>query len=239
MSDASKVKEMLVSSDSLDRIRGINRASELDSTSEIVSSLVSLATKDGNQQVRYVAISRLANLDSASLSEEEKEELLTAARYILMNDSESSCQAGAADLIAGLRLSEGFDDLIATFNTTSDWMLKFSIAAGLGEMGDPKAFDFLVSALDREPQDNFLLVSAIIGSLGELGDERGESGDRARYACEEQRRELTASEAEGSDTGSNLLGALVHRVQSCCDSQPVRSPEDSSLRSSTDEERFW
>ncbi|CAN8064193.1 unnamed protein product [Agarophyton chilense] len=172
MSDSPTVKEMLVSSDSLERIRGINRSSELKSTSDIVFRLVPIATSDGNQQVRYVAISRLAGLEPSSLSDDDKESLLTAARFILVNDKEPTCQAGAADLIAGLRLSEGFDDLVDTFNTTSDWMLKFSIAAGLGEMGVPKAFDFLVSILDSESEENFLLVSAAIGSLGELGDER-------------------------------------------------------------------
>ncbi|PXF41430.1 hypothetical protein BWQ96_08865 [Gracilariopsis chorda] len=171
--NADSVKDMLASDDLLERIRGINRINELPSTSERVETLIKISTGDVNQQVRYAAVSRLSNMDRASLSEEDKEKLLTAARFVLVNDSESSCQSAAADLIAALRLYEGFDDLVDTFNSTSDWMLKFSIAAGLGEMGDAKAFDFLVSILDGESSNESLLITAAIGSIGELGDERG------------------------------------------------------------------
>lgn len=166
------VKELLSSEDFLERIRGINRVDELSSSSERVSLLIPIATEDSNQQVRYAAISRISNFDPTSLSEADSEKVLTAARYVLVNDRESSCQSGAADLIAGLKLSDGFDDLVDAYNNTSDWMLKFSIAAGLGEMGDPKAFDFLTSILDNHNSSEFLLTAAAIGALGELGDER-------------------------------------------------------------------
>lgn len=167
------VPEQLTSDDFLDRIRGINRIEEISGISNRLSALIPIATEDPNQQVRYAAISRISNFDHESLSDEDAEKVLSAARFVMLNDKESSCQSGAADLIAGLKLSDGFDDLVDTFNRTSDWMLKFSIAAGLGEMGDPKAFDFLTSVLDDKQESDFLLMAAAIGSLGELGDKRG------------------------------------------------------------------
>lgn len=167
------VTQQLGSDDFLERIRGINRIEEISGTSEKVSALLPMATEDPNQQVRYAAICRIASFDHESLTEEDATKVLNAARFVMINDKESSCQSGAADVIAGLKLSDGFDDLVDMFNRTSDWMLKFSIAAGLGEMGDPKAFDFLTSILNNEESQDFLLITAAIGSLGELGDERG------------------------------------------------------------------
>lgn len=165
--------EQLASDDFLERIRGINRIEEVSEISDKLSALIPIATEDPNQQVRYAAISRIASFDHTSLSDEDAEKVLSAARFVMLNDKESSCQSGAADVIAGLKLSDGFDDLVDMFNRTSDWMLKFSIAAGLGEMGDPKAFDFLTSVLDNDQESEFLLKAAAIGALGELGDERG------------------------------------------------------------------
>lgn len=170
---AASVSELLASDDLLERIRGINRIDELASTSDRVHALISISTADANQQVRYAAVSRLSGVDRTSLSQEDRDNILTAARFVLVNDTESSCQSAAADVIAALRLYDGFDDLVHTFQRTSDWMLKFSIAAGLGEMGDPKAFDFLVSILDSEKSNESLLITAAIGSIGELGDARG------------------------------------------------------------------
>lgn len=167
------VAQQLASEDFLERIRGINRIEEVSAISDRLSALIPMATEDPNQQVRYAAISRIASFDHGSLTEDDAKKALTAARFVMVNDKESSCQSGAADVIAGLKLTEGFDDLVDMFNTTSDWMLKFSITAGLGEMGDPKAFDFLISVLDNNNEQDFLLIAAAIGALGELGDERG------------------------------------------------------------------
>lgn len=174
MKSESPVPEQLGSQDFLDRIRGINRIEEITPTSERISALLPLATEDPNQQVRYAAISRISNFDHEELTAEDEDKVLSAARYVLQNDKESSCQSGAADLIAGLKLRDGFDDLVDVFNRTTDWMLKFSIAAGLGEMGDPKAFGFLTSILQNQDEEqDFLLMAAAIGALGELGDKRG------------------------------------------------------------------
>lgn len=173
MATAETVTKQLGSDDFLERIRGINRIEEISAVSDRLSVLVPIATEDPNQQVRYAAISRISNFDAASLSDDDGRRVLDAARSVMLNDKESSCQSAAADLIAGLKLKDGFDDLVDMFNRTSDWMLKFSIAAGLGEMGDPKAYDFLVSVLNNEEEQDFLLIAAAIGALGELGDKRG------------------------------------------------------------------
>lgn len=171
MGTEASATDLLGSEDFIERIRGINRVDEVGTTSEKISALLALATDDANQQVRYAAISRISNFNHSDISKEDEDKVLTAARYVLSNDKESSCQAGAADAIAGLKLREGFDDLVDAFNRTSDWMLKFSIAAGLGEMGDPRAYDVLSSILEAESTDP-LLIAASLGALGDLGDER-------------------------------------------------------------------
>lgn len=164
--------EMLASGDFLERIRAINRLGELGSQSARLAAILPVAAEDPNPQVRYAAVSHLAGFDGALLSDKEKQDVLGVVRFILVNDAESSCQSGAADVIAGLRLADGFDDLVDAFQRTQDWMLKFSIAAGLGELGDPRAFDFLTAILESDADTDTLLISAALGALGELGDAR-------------------------------------------------------------------
>lgn len=165
------VTEQLSSEDFLERIRGINRIDEVDTVTDRIGLLIPIATDDPNQQVRYAAISRLSNFNSEDITPEDSSKVLSAARYLILNEKEPSCQAGAADCIAGLKLMDGFDDLVQLYETTEDWMLKMSITAGLGEMGAPRAFEFLKDVLDEENPD-LLLVATTIGSLGELGDKR-------------------------------------------------------------------
>lgn len=167
------VRDQLVSKDFLERIRGINRIDEIATTTDQIEALLPIATEDPNQQVRYAAICRMSNLDETKLSADETERVLAACRFVLVNDSESQCQAGAADAIAGLKLTGGFEDLVNMFERTDDWMLKFSIAAGMGEMGDARAFGFLTGVLEKMDGSDALLLAAVIGALGELGDQRG------------------------------------------------------------------
>lgn len=47
--------------------------------------------------------------------------------------------------------------------------MQFSIIAALGELGEPQAFTLLQEALGSE---NELVITAAIGALGELRDER-------------------------------------------------------------------
>lgn len=185
MEAAPSVQELLKAEDILNRIRGINRIGELGSTSDMASALIPLATKDAHPQVRYSAISRISNLDREQLSEDDKGGILEAIRFVLLKDTESSNQSAAADVIAGLGISEGFDDLVDMFHKTSDWMLKFSITAGMGEMADPKAYDFLASVLEKVEDQDVLLTSAALGAIGELGDERGISLIERFLECED------------------------------------------------------
>lgn len=135
----------------LERIRLINKVSDAP-TEDQVTSLISLARTDPNAQVRYTALSRLSNVDVASPGvQQHTDDILAIARNALQGDSEPSCRSAAADLIAGLRLNDGFDDLVAAFNNDSaDWVLKFSICAGVGYMRHPQSYDFLSSVLAQK-----------------------------------------------------------------------------------------
>ena len=95
--------------------------------------------------------------------------LLPLLRNALINDPEPDVQAAAADALAALKLTEAFDDLKTAYETSSEWLVQFSIIAALGELGDPRGFELLLSAL---ASDNELMVTAAIGSLGELKDPR-------------------------------------------------------------------
>jgi HEAT repeat protein len=87
----------------------------------------------------------------------------------LHNDSEADVQAAAADALAALKLTEAFDDLRQQYENTPEWLLKFSIVAALGEMGDPRSFEILEDALLNGEQ---LVKTVAISALGELGDRR-------------------------------------------------------------------
>lgn len=167
------LREQLTSEDSAERLRAVTRIDEVKSVSEQVEILVPIAETDKNPQVRYTAISRLSNFNPQALSASEGALILETARSVLASDEEPTCQAGAADLIAGLKLQDGFDDLVETFNSTKDWMLKFSIAASMGEMSNPKSFEFLETVLNGEEELEGLVLVGAIGSIGELGDARG------------------------------------------------------------------
>lgn len=165
------VQTLLESSDYIDRIRGVNRSGEIGDVHDRIQALLPIAGGDPNGQVRFCSLSHLASLKRDAISDEDAASVLEVVREVLSSDVESSCRSGAADVIAGLRLRDGFDDLVACFRASGDWMLKFSIAAGMGELGDPRAFDFLSSILDDEASDE-LLITATVGALGDLGDMR-------------------------------------------------------------------
>lgn len=60
--------------------------------------------------------------------------------------------------------------MAAIYEESSDLMVRFSILAALGELGNPKAFDLLKYTLENEEES--LLKVAALGSIGELGDNR-------------------------------------------------------------------
>jgi len=152
---------LLESSDFGDRLRAVNQIRQL--APAIGFKLIQVAVQDTNPRVRYAAVSQLASLGQQDL---------TYATTLLRNclrDTDPDVQAAAADSVGALKLTEIFDDLQRLYHTSSEWLVKFSIVATLGELGDRRAFELLQEALKA---DNELMQTAAIGSLGELGDDR-------------------------------------------------------------------
>ncbi len=158
------VGELLKSADMGDRLRAVNQMRELDPN--VAFEMIQTAIGDSNARVRYAAVSQLASLGS-----QDRAAALTILRDRL-RDSEPDVQAAAADSIGALQLTEAFDDLRSLYNVTPEWLVKFSIVAALGELGDARAFDLLEDAIQSP---NELMQIAAIGSLGELNDARAVS----------------------------------------------------------------
>ena len=156
------VKELLQAQDYGDRIKGINQLRQLEPA--VAFELIQPLITDRNDRVRYAAVSQLDTLGTQDLDKS-----LELLRDRLFNDGEIDVKAAAADAIAGLKLTAAFDDLQQVYQETSEWLLKFSIVAALGEMGDPRGFDLLKEALQSETA---LIQTAAINALGELGDRR-------------------------------------------------------------------
>ena len=156
------VRELLNSDDYGDRLRAVNQFRELDI--DAAFELAQLAANDSNPRVRYAAISQLP-----SIAHRDPSAVESLLRRALTNDPEPDVQAAAADAIGGLQLRSIFDDLAAVYETSSEWLVRFSIVAALGELGEPNAFPLLQEALSSE---NELIATAAIGALGELKDER-------------------------------------------------------------------
>jgi HEAT repeat protein len=154
-------RALLDSADFGDRIQGLNQLRQL--APEVAYELIQPVVLDRNVRVRYAAMSMLASIGQVNPS--KTLEWLRAG----LQDPESDVQAAAADAIAGLKMTEGFEELQQLYNTSQDWIVRFSIVAALGELGDKRAFDLLAGALES---GDALLVPAAIGSLGELGDPR-------------------------------------------------------------------
>jgi HEAT repeat protein len=144
-----------------DRIQGINALREL-AAADAFPLLLPLVVDD-NVRVRYAAVSLLASVGQVDLP--QSLELLRAG----LKDPESDVVAASADAIAGLRLHDGYPDLLDLYQETTDWIVRFSIVSALGELGDVRGFDLLEHALTSNDP---LLVPAAIGAMGELGDDR-------------------------------------------------------------------
>jgi HEAT repeat protein len=155
------VRELLQSQDLGDRLRGVNQLRQLDPA--IAFELIQAPVIDGNTRVRYAAMSQLASLGSQNSQVSLK--LLKAGLF----DPEPDVQSAAADSISALKLTEAYSDLEKLYRRSSEWLVKFSIVAALGELGEPRSFELLSEALQS---DNELLQTAAIGSLGELRDGR-------------------------------------------------------------------
>jgi HEAT repeat protein len=155
------VRALLNSQDLGDRLRAVNYLPNLEESDAF--ELVQLAIADPNARVRYAAVSKMDDLGQHDLQ---------ASTQILrdrLNDAEADVQAAAADSICALKLTDCFDDLQHLYQTTPEWLVKFSIVAALGELGNPQAFELLQDALNS---GHDLLTPTAIGALGELGDTR-------------------------------------------------------------------
>ncbi|AFY50602.1 HEAT-like repeat protein [Nostoc sp. PCC 7524] len=153
------VRQSLSSEDLGDRLRAVNQIRDLEPA--IAFELVQVAMVDSNSRVRYSAVSQFDTLGTQDLN--LSLELLRG----LLNDPEADVQAAAADCLGALKLHAAFEDLQQLYNTTSEWLVQFSIIATLGELGDPRSFELLTQALASNVE---LVQTAAISSFGELGD---------------------------------------------------------------------
>jgi HEAT repeat protein len=156
------VRELLKSEDYGQRLSAVNQIRSLEPA--IGFELIQVAIQDSNARVRYAAVSQLATLGDQDLA---KTRSILSDR--LKNDDEFDVQAAAADAIGALKLTDAFDELKHLYETTDQWLVEFSIIAALGELGEPRGFDLLTTAI---ASDNELVKTAAIGALGELGDDR-------------------------------------------------------------------
>jgi HEAT repeat protein len=153
------VKALLSSEDLGDRLRAVNQIRELEPP--IGWELIQIAIGDSNSRVRYCAVSQVDTLGTQDL-----DSALQILRSLL-KDPEVDVQAAAADCLGALKLHEAFADLQELYQATPEWLVKFSIVATLGELGDQRALGLLQQALT---EDNELIQTAAISSLGELGN---------------------------------------------------------------------
>lgn len=201
-SSAEQIRPMLNSENFGDRIKGINLLRDIDPG--VAFTLIQPLCTDSNTRVRYAAVSQIS-----TLGEQDKATALNLLKAAL-SDSEPDVQAAAADSLGALKLSEALDDLQALYQSTPEWLVKMSVIACLGEMGDRAAFDLLQSALTS---DNSLVAVSAIGALGELGDERAISL-LLPYASNDDwqirhRTALALGRFEQSDDAKAALQALM------------------------------
>lgn len=156
------VKTLLESENFGDRLNAVNQMRQLDPS--VAFDLIQTAVSDKNVRVRYSAVSQLASLGNQNLTRS-----LDVLRRCMLEDPEPDVQAAAADSLGALKLKEAFEDMQSLYENSSEWLVKFSIVAALGELGDARAFELLERALQS---DNELVKTAAIGALGELADER-------------------------------------------------------------------
>lgn len=160
MSISPEAVQQLLSSENLgDRLRGVNQIRQLEPG--IGFELIQTAVKDSNARVRYSAVSQMDTLGGQNLDVS-----LDILRNLL-KDPEPDVQAAAADCLGALKLHTAFEDLQQLYQTSNEWIVRFSIIATLGELGEPRSFELLQEAL---LSDNELIQTAAISSLGELGN---------------------------------------------------------------------
>ncbi|MDY7007862.1 MAG: HEAT repeat domain-containing protein [Cyanobacteriota bacterium] len=154
------IQQLLISEDLGDRLRGVNQLRQIDIATAF--ELIQTSIKDQDTRVRYAAVSQMSSLGTQNLT--ISQEIL---RDCLLNDPEPDVQAAAADALGALKLTETFDDLQQVYQNTPEWLVKMSIVAVVGGMGEPRALSLLEDALKS---DNELIQTMAISALGELGN---------------------------------------------------------------------
>lgn len=149
---------LLQSTDYGDRMQGINQLREL--SPDVAYTLIKPLVTDDHPRVRYAAVSQLSVLGQVNLAEVEN-----ILRERLATDKELDVQAAAADGIGALKLTTAYPDLEERYYQTNDWVLRLSIVATLGELGNHQALNLLKDALKSSES---LIQAAAISALGEL-----------------------------------------------------------------------
>jgi HEAT repeat protein len=160
MTTVDEIKTLIASTEFSDRLKSLNELRNLEPS--VAFPLIIPLVNDMHARIRYAAVSQLDTLGHVDLAKS-----LELLRFRLHHDSEMDVKAAAADAIAGLKLTEALDDLQAVYRGTNDWLLKFSIIASIGELGNPDAYDLLLETLKA---DNILLQTTAISALGDLGN---------------------------------------------------------------------
>ena len=211
------VKEMLSSEDLGHRLRAVNQIRELEDKA-IAFELTQEAINDRNARVRYSAVSQMDTLGGQDLTTS-----LNLLRDRLLNDPEPDVQAAAADCIGALKLTEAFTDLQQVYHSTPEWLVKFSIIATLGELGDPRAFELLQEALTSS---NDLERTAAISSFGDLGNQQAvelllpyasDSDWQIRYRVVQALAKLGGGEAHSAlaSLANDEVEAVAQEAKNC------------------------
>lgn len=192
--NAEALRHRLETGELGDRLVAVNEIRELPP--EEGFELLQLAIADGNARVRYSAVSQFDTVGTTDLAKAE-----TLLRDRLLQDSEMDVKAAAADCLSALKITSAFEDLVDAYNGTSEWLLRFSIVAALGVLGDARGFDVLAQALESDTELERL---AAISALGDLGDDRaialllplvGNEDWQVRYRVAQALKPFTAQEA--------------------------------------------
>ncbi|NEQ35085.1 MAG: HEAT repeat domain-containing protein [Okeania sp. SIO3I5] len=154
------IQQLLISKELGDRLRGVNQLRQIEPA--LAFELIQTPIKDKDTRVRYAAVSQMSSLGEQNLT--MSQEILLDC---LLNDPEPDVQAAAADALGALKITQAFDDLQQVYRDSPEWLVKLSIVAAVGEMGEPKALFLLEDALKS---DNELIQTMAISALGELGN---------------------------------------------------------------------
>eukprot|EP00188_Purpureofilum_apyrenoidigerum_P002999 Plantae.Rhodophyta-Purpureofilum_apyrenoidigerum.ctg30456.p1 GENE.Plantae.Rhodophyta-Purpureofilum_apyrenoidigerum.ctg30456~~Plantae.Rhodophyta-Purpureofilum_apyrenoidigerum.ctg30456.p1 ORF type:complete len:225 (+),score=47.60 Plantae.Rhodophyta-Purpureofilum_apyrenoidigerum.ctg30456:63-737(+) len=160
------VMSLVMSGDNFNRLKGVNMARDLEPMDCLET--LSLTSKDPDLNVRYATVSQLAEAGKA-----DPTKALDLLRDLIAHEKDSSVRAAVADAFCAIGIPEAYDDVESIFRDSDEVMVQFSILAGLGELGNPKAFGLLKEVLEDDSTEELLKVAAI-GALGELGDKRAE-----------------------------------------------------------------